>query len=301
MRKTVLYVVIFSMVILSVIQAGHAEALLKYPKAKITILAVDYETGEPIQGAKATFVLTRAKEHGMGLSYAKRVSGLTDVDGKVTLSGNTTAFVNYFAEYEGYYGGGDDYQFDLKESMFQFRHTPWNPTLTVRLRKKGNKTAMYAARISGIEIPKLNEPIGFDLMEADWVAPYGNGTVRDFIFIVTKNYTNRDKYSGTLELTFSNKYDGIYAYPIDKNYHSGPPLPYFAPEEGYQDKLMKRIEKHPGKKQSFNYDRKQHFFFRVRSTEKDGKLESAMYGKLYHDFYFNLFGLIPRSLLRFFT
>ena len=285
---------IFSVVILTMMHGGHAEALLKYPYAKVTIRVIDYDTGEPIEGARVRLKLSRIDPQYGSLTFTTEVYGMSDAEGMVILSGNTRPFVHYLAEHDGYYGGGGRFDFDLKESPLQFRHTPWNPTLTARLRKWGNKTAMYAARISGNEIPKLNEPIGFDLMEADWVAPYGNGKVRDFIFIVTKDYTDRDKYSGTLELTFSNKYDGIYAYPIDKNYHSGPPLPYFAPEEGYQDKLMKRIEKHPGKKQSFNYDRKQHFFFRVRSTEKDGKLESAMYGKLYGDIYFNAHTIVKK-------
>ena len=292
MRKTILYVVIFSMVILSVIQAGHAEALLKYPKAKVTIRVIDYDTGEPIEGARVRLKLSRIDPQYGSLTFTTEVYGMSDAEGMVTLSGGTKPFVQYLAEHDGYYMGGGRFDFDLKESPLQFRHTPWNPTLTARLRKKGNKIAMYAIRTYGLKIPELNKPIGFDLMEADWVAPYGNGKVNDFIFTVTKDYKDESNYSGTLELTFSNKYDGIYVYPIDKNYHSGPPLPYFAPEEGYQDKLIKRIEKLPGKKQSFNYDKKQHYFFRVRSTEKDGKLESAMYGKLYHDFYFNVYSEI---------
>jgi len=285
-----IYLVVLAIMIVLGFFVNDAYALLRYPFAKVTILAVDYETGEPIEGAEVGVVF---RQGGWDPKY-EMCSGLSDKDGKFTARGKGAIVIHYGADYDGYYSGGGEYTFDATGGPLKFRHTPWNPTLTVRLRKWGKDVPMYALRVSGIEIPKLNEPIGFDLMEADWVAPYGNGKVSDFIFTVTKDYTDRDKYSGTLELTFSNKYDGIYAHPIDKNYHSGPPLPFFAPEEGYQDRLMKHIEKLPGKKQSFNYDRKQHFFFRVRSTEKDGKLESAMYGKLYGDIYFNAHTIVKK-------
>ena len=286
-----IYLVLPAIMIVLGFFVNDAYALLRYPFAKVTVRVVDYETGEPIEGAKA---YVRFRQGGWDPKY-EMCSGLSDKDGKYTARGQSAIVIHYGADYDGYYSGGGEYIFDATGGPLKFRHTPWNPTLTARLRKKGNKIAMYAIQTYGLKIPELNKPIGYDLMEADWVAPYGNGKVNDFILTVTKDYKDDSNYSGTLELTFSNKYDGIYVYPIDKNYHSGPPLPYFAPEDGYQDKLIKRIEKLPGKKQSFNYDRKQHYFFRVRSTEKNGKLESAMYGKLYHDFYFNVHYVVKKN------
>ncbi|HDR16977.1 MAG TPA: hypothetical protein ENN79_16115, partial [Desulfobacteraceae bacterium] len=156
-----IYLVLPAIMIVLGFFVNDAYALLRYPFAKVTVRVVDYETGEPIEGAKA---YVRFRQGGWDPKY-EMCSGLSDKDGKFTARGKGAIVIHYGARYDGYYSGGGEYTFDATGGPLKIRHTPWNPTLTARLRKWGKDVPMYAARISWIEIPRLNEPIGFDLME----------------------------------------------------------------------------------------------------------------------------------------
>jgi len=134
----------------------------------------------------------------------------------------------------------------------------------------------------------LDTPIGFDLMAADWVGPYGKGSVADFIFTVSQSvpFTSRQSpFDVTMTISFSNKGDGIQSIRVPLNKGSDLRLPRYAPETGYEATLVKEA-KRPAEGQPIDSGLRddQNYFFRVRTVmDENGKIKSALYGKLIGD------------------
>ena len=61
---------------------------------------------------------------------------------------------------------------------------------------------MYARRAQ-IEVPAVDKPIGFDLMEYDWVAPYGKGKQSDLVFETHRRWASRQDFDSTTKITFA--------------------------------------------------------------------------------------------------
>ncbi|MBU0728776.1 MAG: hypothetical protein KKE17_09030 [Proteobacteria bacterium] len=256
----------------------HASSLPR-PKAKLTIKVIDEETGLPIQNAiaGATFRIG-----GWDAEFT-RVEGPTDKTGRYTVTGKGSRKITYGARHNDYYSTGLEYNFNQIESFTQLRHSPWNPELIVKLRKKKNPVPMIALRVTAA-VPELNKELGFDLIEADWVAPCGKGKVSDFIFQVKKDFKSKDEYSGEMIVTFSNKFDGIYTYPVESNYPSELKLPHLAPDDGYERSLLKYERRVTKTGTNININKDQHYYFRIRSEEdEEGNLKRAMYGKIHGD------------------
>jgi hypothetical protein len=180
-------------------------------------------------------------------------------------------------------------QFTEKEDG---RWEPWNPTVSITMKRVLNPIPMYAREMGqlpdALEIPALNTPIGFDLEAADWVAPYGKGSVSDFVFEVIQSvpFTGRmNPFDVSLTLSFSNKGDGIQSVRVPLYAGSQLRLPRYAPEDGYKPALIKEA-KRPSKEQPIDpgVQDDQSYFFRVRTVmDGNGKIKSALYGKLNGD------------------
>jgi hypothetical protein len=131
------------------------------------------------------------------------------------------------------------------------------------------------------EIPVIGSPVGFDLTEADWVAPYGRGIVSDLIFDLTKRVESFHDFDAQLSLTFSDSNNGIQEMPSD---HGGSQFrsPYAAPETTYQGSLSLR---QGNSKQTGQYGLQKNphdYFFKIRSeTNSKGEAVNALYGKIY--------------------
>ena len=130
----------------------------------------------------------------------------------------------------------------------------------------------------------VGKDVGFDLIEFDWVAPYGKGKRSDFIFNLQRSpVESRENYEATLTITFSNKSDGMQPYRENLQYGSRFKLPRFAPEIGYSEKLILYESFGTGKPTKYNFNFRANdlnYMFRIRSEEKDGKVKEAMYGKI---------------------
>jgi hypothetical protein len=137
-----------------------------------------------------------------------------------------------------------------------------------------NPIAMYARKRARLELPTINHPVGFDLLLFEWLPPYGNGTVADFLFTLTENVP--DKSLKTLTLSFSNVDDGIVPIDVDSKQGSALRMPRTAPEEGYQSQWV-RVVTHFAPKDNRNY------FYRIRTVKDGTKIRSALYGKIHGD------------------
>lgn len=242
--------------------------------AKLVIKVVD-EGGKPMEGAKVELQF-----QGGGLEK-DATRGETDDQGIYSSSGySSDGVTGGGVDKDGYYTSVFHHDFYRKNlGMWQ----PWGKELTVVMRPIVNPVPMYV-RNRWFEIPEVGKEIGFDLMKADWVIPYGQGTTADFIFKVDRRYGSNIDFDATLTLTFSNPYDGIQLFKDDGggdfNVGSWFRLPRTAPNAGYEPKLVKSLSTKSPDFYANNPD-DDNFLFRVRSeVDGEGKLKRAMYGKI---------------------
>lgn len=261
------------------------------PSAKVTIVVLD-EDNNPIEGAEV-YVF----RDGPGGVAPKGTSekGLSDSKGQfVSKATNYNNYVAYGARKEGYYDSRYEYQFhDASGGRWQ----PWNPELTVLLRKIENPVPMYVrntqyARENKIELPVVGEKVGFDLIAYDWVPPYGNGIHADFIFSIKRTFVAWDDQDCNLEISFSGEDDGIQKHSEYLKDGSRFKLPRFAPKNGYEKRLKLWIKAKPTDIPKFKTNMKfdDNYLFRIRSTkDKYGRIK-ALYGKIRGQIWFDAKG-----------
>lgn len=275
------YIIVMSLIFVLSLQSACSFAS-NYPEGKITVKVID-EAGKPIEGAQVGIGFEQYIE---GEYKGIPVGGKSNAEGKFSGEAHGTQVVSYGADKDGYYKSYGEYRFKEKKMG---RWEPWNPEVTVVLRKIKNPIPMYArdTKASSLEVPVSEKEIGFDLVEYDWVAPYGKGAHADFLFKLNKAFSNDLEFDSTLTITFVNKFDGIQLIKEDRAFGSQLKLPRFAPETGYANKLVCIIKRSIGKALESNSQKENNYFFRVRTEEKDGKLIRAMYGKIQGDIEFD--------------
>lgn len=213
---------------------------------------------------------------------AKVFEGYTNTNGLFTVKGETIHSMNYTITKEGFYKTSGKYWFRRQgEVRIQDgRWQPWNPTNTVMLKEHRKPIAMYAKEVD-VRIPVRDQPIGFDLEKADWVAPHGQGAMVDLVFTYAASYEGPQTFSKRIELSFSNPRDGVQAFALDTT--SEFVSLYSAPEEGYAPSLIDEQARTRTKILKISEIPKgQYLVFRVRSvTNQAGRIISANYGKIY--------------------
>lgn len=262
-----------------VTQIGCSLAL-DLPVAKVTVKVVD-ELFNPIENAEVTVGFQEADGRQQGIKdTAER--GLTGNDGVFSASRRTLGHIAYSAKKQGYYKSYEEYHFSHRENG---RWQPWDKEFKVVLRKIENPRPMYAREFRA-EIPVTDKKVGFDLIEYDWVAPYGRGIHSDLLFKLTKDVKSRDEFDSTLTVSFSKKFDGIQLLKDDRKSGSEFKLPRFAPEDGYRGDAVFTRRSQIGKSAEASYSKDNNYIFRTRSEERNGKLLRAMYGKIQGDISF---------------
>jgi hypothetical protein len=268
--------------IFSAIGALAAIPIMTLPRARFTVHVVD-EGGAPIADAKASFAFGEQPGGGDGV-----VEGLTDSNGNFTAGGVTDGSYGGGVTKDGYYSSGANTPplHDVKDNEWQ----PYDATFTCILRKIEKPIPMYARKLA-IKVPgAISNSIGFDLEEADWVAPYGKGKVADLIVTFTDvQYRNDSDYEASATLTFSNDGDGIQEVHLPKEFASS----YFkwpreAPEIGYQPKFEASHiwqNAHQPVIITNTSNENQTYFFRVRTEKQGDQITSALYGKIKGGFY----------------
>ncbi len=285
MNSTIATIVLFGVAVLVPYSSfGQDTNHFRLPLAKLTI-SVRGESGEQMEGVNVslTFMdpLTR-----QGIA----VGGLTDANGLFTGSGGSDSSLGGSITKVGYYRAG--FPFTPFRHVIDGRWQPWDATYTSVLRKIENPVPVYAKR-AVMDAPVVGQACGYDLKVGDWVSPWGKGLVPDFVFTVSCKYTNFNHYDSSMKLSFSNPLDGIQAAELPKEYAHGEFIWHRqAPDAGYvgsyeQEKGIPKkryqIPSAPAVRDGEDI-KKQKFYFRVRTVEKDGKIVSALYGKLSQGF-----------------
>lgn len=277
-------------VIAAISSLGIAWCSTQSPIATLTLRVVDDE-GNPVEGAEAGFsfnVITRSVGGILAETGLNAKEILTDRGGLATASSRCTKRVYYGARKEGYYETSSlEYNYK-KLGPTRLYWAPYNPELTVVLKKIIEPVPMYVRRIN-TQIPALDKPVGFDLEAGDWVVPYGKGKESDFIFEINSRWRGQYDFDTRMKLTFSSSWDGIFPFHQDEHNRGSSLISMQrAPESGYKNMWIQEVSVSPEeRRRRGGVDLKQHFAFRVRAKADDqGKIVAANYGKIYNDIQF---------------
>lgn len=272
------------LLMLCTITLSNTACALGVPDAKITILVVD-EDGNPLTdkeveiGFEVGFNIP-----GITTDKSRIVKVRTNDKGLATASSMTNGYLGYLIRNDGWYESYSEYRFAKHEAG---KWQPWNPQIKVVMRKKENPVPMYAKDLKmanpDILIPSINKNIGFDLMEGDWIEPYGRGKHSDLMIKLEKTILDGNNYDSRLLITFPNKFDGIQAIKDNRKGGSVFKLPRYAPDDGYQNKLVRFMNRHGAGAPESDLSDDNNYMIRIRSEIKDGKLDRAMYGKIHGD------------------
>ena len=253
---------------------AHASVGISLPTARLTIKVVD-EDGLALPGMPVH----------VWLSESAVRDGQTDTNGIFVAEGPCTIKdIPITIAKPGYYDSKRVYSYPNYMSVEDHKWQPWDPTVTVIVRRIVNPVQMFMKRVEA-KLPIEDAPFAFDLQAGEWVEPYGGGRLPDLCFMVTRRVTGPDDYEGTLHLTFTNAFDGI-QQAEGMILESSFLFPRFAPDTGYATNYVYSHGSDPVK----GYygarvdDPKKYHLFRVRSVmDKDGTLKQALYGILAGD------------------
>jgi hypothetical protein len=199
---------------------------------------------------------------------------------------------------EGYYsGGGWGYRFKKKNFLGVWQ--PDNLVVTIKLQRVEHPIPLFIKNFfkdgnDYVEVDYFGKGAGkmqLDLIKGDWLPPLGNGEISDVVFTrleredlgIGTNFNGRTAaaYRDGISVKFLGIDNGLVEIPFEKT--SGIMI-RTAPEDGYKSDYL--VTKGKDKKvkyfSSSNPDR--NFAFRIRTKrDKDGRIISAYYGKIYGD------------------
>lgn len=294
MKKTVsLFFIIF------VTLTGCGEPLLQ---GKITIRVVD-EDGNLITNANSVVAWSYPKslENLWGGYVEKTEKGMVSNEGLFTSFITGSRDVTLHAFCDGYYRSSKVYTFTGRENN---QYQPWNPVVTLRLRKIGTPIDMYGKRINGLKMP--NSEVKYDLVKGDFLPPHGKGEIADCILSAhIKDNGPPQAIGSTFEDFYSIKFLGDFNgfIPIFTNrfvQESRFKWPRFSSNEGYNETEIQWLSKAENQEKpnlkgqlkrittTTRIPDTRFFFFRIRSDKNlDGTFKSALYGKMISPFNIN--------------
>ena len=257
--------------LLGLVAVVAAEKRIQLPKVRVTAEVVD-EQGAAVAGATVKLVF--------GAPYNAndivRVEGNTNTEGRFVGQGHTGGTFGASVNKEGFYMSG-------------LSVPPLNDIINGKsqdvicrsvLRPMGKPVPLYA-KTGWFDIPLVGRPCGFDLMQGDWVSPHGRGSVADLVFTLERRHESRNDFEVKVRLSFSNPRDGIQETKLPEiGRNSAFKWEREAPEQGYETELTSRFAHLPGKSYEATANENQAYFFRVRSIEQNGRIVSALYGKI---------------------
>lgn len=255
------------------------------------------------KGATATFRLTVVDDLGFPVDNVygggnfwdpyknKTVNkySFSDEKGALLISGRSFYDGSFYLKKEGYYMTKKRHTFSrgldetaVNETRFSRRWVP-DYASTEILKAKRNPIPMWAKQYRG-QLPAVNQPLGFDLKQVDWVRPYGKGKTADvMVTVVAKEILDGKRPSKAVaEVIFEwpGKYNGVQVCNSD-NWSEFISDYCVNISEEFQDKL---VMPHPKSRYDW-LDSRKHLVFRVRSeVSPTGELLRCHYGKIYPTF-----------------
>lgn len=235
-----------------------------------TKITVVNEQGDPVEGAEVKLWYVNYRDEEMRVFE-------TDAEGRIEDTGTPDLRINLSVTKEGYY------ETSYRKSEGTSISKDQNHDLMVTLRKKINPIPMYAKNVK-IQLPKLDENLGFDLIVSDWVQPFGKGLNSDLIFFGQKYFEDNLNYETKITVFFDSEFEGmkedLEASRNGKYFNSELKTSRIAPSEDYNNKFQFISRKSSGGGyEGSSVER--NFVFRTRCIlDKSGNLVSAQYGKM---------------------
>ncbi len=256
-----------------------------YYSGKVTVQVMD-EDGNAINNADVLIAFQRARDIDNPWAGTKSVSckGKSDVNGLFIGSNKEClGWVSLHASKMSYYD--NSYKRYSFEKFDQGQWQPWNPTVSITLKKKINPIPMYARRVD-TEIPILDKPVGYDLKKGDWVMPYGQGDSNDIFFTVEREYQDNHNFKSKMTMEIPEEGNGFRPVMTElETPWSEYRFPLIAPVEGYGNTIYQIFNAgsdiEGGHQRLFYPKDCQNYFIRTRTkADGDGNLVRADYGLL---------------------
>ncbi|MBQ3343567.1 MAG: hypothetical protein IJG84_16830 [Kiritimatiellae bacterium] len=213
------------------------------------------------------------------------IRGTTNTNGDFVIQGKCTNRIRCDITKDGYY----DSEF-LSEN-YGYRHSlrdgkwhPYGSVRTVVMKKIANPCKLHAfpLSMSGYQIPKFDEWLGFDFERNEWTFPYGKGRCADVLLRFSAMKKGLHDYRYAMDVSFTNNpYAGGYQMKVDKS--SELTTTYIADSNAvYRTEFSYVKEQSPGAKRHWDIlDSDSYIVFRTRTRiDEHGKLVGAHYGKL---------------------
>lgn len=259
-------------------------------EGKFVFKVVD-EQGVPIKDAVIemdTVAVVDAKDPSKSYKDVP-IKGITDCNGCWSMEGKTHDKPAASAQKNGYYDSVVRFVFDNWKTK-PWRWNPYEQTATIILRKINNPITMYAwSMYMADKITMTNAWVGYDMLQAEWMPPYGKGMIEDVQFRFVRNNLTQPQWANTTNfvsmrfLGDQNGLIGIHGCSVSEQ--SAYKWPYNAPRDGYiQKEYTVFISPRSNPEELVHIEINTgttNCFFRIRSRlDKDGNFIEGLYGKM---------------------
>jgi len=251
------------------------------------------EDGTPVTNAEVKASFPHLEDASLKEPFQERYTALTDTNGCCSFTGKCNDAIHWGVSKDGYYP-----TMGMKVEAINRvagRIEPWNQLNEVQLRRIQHPVpclGRYVGFWFDVLIPDIAQSYGFDLVESDWVAPFGKGITADFIFWmitepvqVPSGYYERYRHAtpetkAIFTLMFANPKDGIQGFIAPPNIGSVFRSPRMAPLDNYATNLTSACN--ADDVPCDNKQLAQNYIFRIRSqVDAQGNVTNALYGKIY--------------------
>ena len=265
-------------------------------KISYGVRVLDDQTRSPVVGCRVGCSMGRCDL--FGNSCDQTIEKVTDSDGFALFQGFSTEGVSEFFVFrpspDYYKHKGVFIRYNEATGLFVKKCLPYDVVHTVEVQRIGRPIPLFVNRVStdGRDMTTgRDRRFSYDLVKGDWMPPFGKGIRADIEFqtmkrevygtFVAESGCEFLSYRDAVRVDFVGVDNGVVVLPVDKD--AALKL-RTAPEHGYQSNIMiwKQLDSEAKGKSSFS--RLKCFAFRLR-TERDlsGKIQSAIYGKVYYD------------------
>jgi hypothetical protein len=261
---------------------------------KVTVRVID-ENGNPMGNTPIRIGIHNVNEF---KDMYNDFRGVTDAEGKFSAEAIGRGLAKIDIEKEGYYPSHKTvtcYDGTAEQIREAGRFFPWNPVVDIMVKEIGKPIPMLVRRAWGgskswiiPELEQFGKELGWDLVEGDWVAPAGTGEVADLVVTFGLSRTDDRNHSSSMKIRMGNPDDGFIVLKELKGEESLLSFPRTAPADGYEVKNLEfGWEYNDGTLNRLPADMPKGYLFRLRTTkDKDGKIISAIYGKITKPFDF---------------
>jgi hypothetical protein len=255
--------------------------------------------GKPLQGVSVKAGYTT--EGGDHVIYREE----TDEEGRFSFSGDVKTEISFTVDARGYYTS--QIRVDSTGMDNQGYAIPKDTNSEITLKPIKDPIPLHAYAEWELVLPAREKKLGYDIIVADWVAPYGKGKSADIFFEYTSEYRDLHDYNGRLVMTFPNEYDGFIEFEVDFLNGSELKSAYYAPDSGYTTEKTWEFQRRPhvmfsntGERSgNFNdYNKPTSYWLRLRTVATpEGDIKRAIYAKIYHDINFG--GVHEKAFIKF--